>query len=306
MLMETVQTTPHRTHTHALFLAAHARCAHTFGPRLDDLFVCLKSHFITGHVFVECSFDPASSYFLITCCLILITYCLPDATDWNQKTPCATPPWGGMSGHLADPTPDTSYEPKFCIDVSSEHTPINLPDSNRNFPHENDATIVATTEDLDLSRHSKTSSSSQHTAASRVPTLLKLVSLGTSLTKVSADYDSVASLTGIKETCADVDRETVVSNLFGSQNVVQTLKDRQNLHNIFERKAELAVRGEKLAQQRFFEAEADVEVKHWEKRNSDMALYKVNQEFGSQRFQLQQANRWADQAQKQARTENWK
>ena len=39
-----------------------------------------------------------------------------------------------------------------------------------------------------------------------------------------------------------------------------------------------------------------MEVKHWEKRNSDMALCEVNQEFESQRFQLQQANRWADQA----------
>ena len=37
-----------------------------------------------------------------------------------------------------------------------------------------------------------------------------------------------------------------------------------------------------------------MEVKHWEKRNSGMALY----EFESQRFQLHQANRWADQAQK--------
>ena len=31
-----------------------------------------------------------------------------------------------------------------------------------------------------------------------------------------ADYDSVASRTGIKETCADTDRETVVSSLFES------------------------------------------------------------------------------------------
>ena len=46
-----------------------------------------------------------------------------------------------------------------------------------------------------------------------------------------------------------MDRETVVSSLFVSkrdrdQNVVQTLKDRQNLHTILERKAEFAVRGE--------------------------------------------------------------
>ena len=57
------------------------------------------------------------------------------------------------------------------------------------------------------------------------------------------------------------------------QNVVQTLKDRQNIHKILEVKADLAVRGEKLAKQRLFEAEADVEVKHWEKKHSDMALF---------------------------------
>ena len=45
---------------------------------------------------------------------------------------------------------------------------------------------------------------------------------------------------------------------------------------ILEREAELIARGEKLAQQRFFEAETEVEVKHWEKRNSDIALYEIN------------------------------
>ena len=144
-------------------------------------------------------------------------------------------------------------------------------------------------------------------AASRVTTLLNLGSLGTSLTKVSADYDSVASRTGIKETCADMDRETVVSRLFGSaskgerdrdQNVLKTLRDRPNLHKILERKAELAVRREKLAQQRLCEAEADVEVKHWEKRNWDIALCEINQEFEPQRLQLRQASQSADQAQR--------
>ena len=205
--------------------------------------------------------------------------------------------------HL-DPTPNTSYEPKFCIDVSSEHTPINLPTKDIGFQQEYDATIAAS-EDHHLPRHSRASSSSQHTAASTVPTLLKLGSLGTGLKKLSADYDSVASRTSIKETCVDMDNETVVSSIFESvvkrdrdQHVVQTLKDSQNLHNILERKAELGVRGEKLAEQRLYEAEADVEVKHWEQRNSDIALYEISQEFESQRLQLQQANQWADQAQR--------
>ena len=71
------------------------------------------------------------------------------------------------------------------------------------------------------------------------------------------------------------------------------------LHKFLERKAELDARGEKLAQQRLFEADADVEVKHWEKRNSDIAIYEINQEFESQRSQPQQANQWADQAQRE-------
>ena len=74
-----------------------------------------------------------------------------------------------------------------------------------------------------------------------------------------ADCGSVACRTGIKEICADMDRDTVVSSLLGSvskgtrdrdQNVVQTLGDRQSLHKILERKAELAVRGHKSAQKR--------------------------------------------------------
>ena len=53
-----------------------------------------------------------------------------------------------------------------------------------------------------------------------------------------------------------------------------------------------------MAQQRLYEAEADVVVKHWEKRNADTALYETHQELESQRLQLQQANQWADQAQR--------
>ena len=204
-----------------------------------------------------------------------------------RLNPCVTALGDGPSGHLAGSIPNKGYEPKFCIDVSSEHTPINSP--NRNMSSSRSTT-------RNLLQHSVASRSSQHTAASTVPTL------GTSLTKVLADCDSVASRASIMETCADMNRETVVSSVLGSvskgkrdrdQNVVQTLRDRQNLHKNLERKAELAVRREKLDQQRKNEAEADVELKHWEKRNSDIALYEIKQEFESQRLQLQQTNHWA-------------
>ena len=54
-----------------------------------------------------------------------------------------------------------------------------------------------------------------------------------------------------------------------------------------------------MAQERLYDAEADVEVKQWEKTNSDTALCEINQEFESQRLQLQQANQWADHAQRE-------
>ena len=80
---------------------------------------------------------------------------------------------------------------------------------------------------------------------------------------------------------------------------MQTLKDRQNLHKFLERKAELAVRGEESAQKIVPEAEAEMEIRIWEKRNSDNALCETHQELESQRLQLQQANQWADQAQRE-------
>ena len=53
-----------------------------------------------------------------------------------------------------------------------------------------------------------------------------------------------------------------------------------------------------MAQQKLYETEAEVEARNWETGNSDTALQKINQEFESQRFQPQQENRRADQAQR--------
>ena len=93
----------------------------------------------------------------------------------------------------------------FCIDVSSEHTPINLPRKS-SFQLESDATIAT------LPRHSGALSSSRHTAASTVPTLLKLGSFGTGPKKLVADYDSVAnSFSSTRKLVADADHETLVS-----------------------------------------------------------------------------------------------
>ena len=42
-----------------------------------------------------------------------------------------------------------------------------------------------------------------------------------------------------------------------------------------------------------------MKIRNWEKRNSDIALYETHQELESQRLQLQQANQWAEQAQRE-------
>ena len=71
-------------------------------------------------------------------------------------------------------------------------------------------------------------------------------SVGTCSSKLVADYGAVVSRTCIKETCADMDLETVVSKKKRDrdQNVLQSWRDRQHLHKFRERKAELAGKGE--------------------------------------------------------------
>ena len=48
-----------------------------------------------------------------------------------------------------------------------------------------------------------------------------------------------------------------------------------------------------MVQREFVEAEAGVEARNSEKRNSEFAIREINQEFESQRLQLHQASRWA-------------
>ena len=96
-----------------------------------------------------------------------------------------------------------------------------------------------------------------------------------------ADHETVAS---IEESVSREKRDRYL-------NVAQTLKDRQHLQNFLEQKAELAVRGDNAAQKRLSEAEADMEIRNWEKRNSDIALHESHQELESQRLQIQQAQR---------------
>ena len=64
-------------------------------------------------------------------------------------------------------------------------------------------------------------------------------------------------------------------------------------------KAQLAVLGENAAQRKLTEAECDMEINEWERRDSEFALYESQCELESQRHQLRQASQWADQAQRE-------
>ena len=173
-------------------------------------------------------------------------------------------------------------------------TPINLRDS---FPCRNDATIISAAEDPEVP-HSGASRSSKQTAASRLPTMLG--SLGASLWKQRPDsVDSRASIQAL-----NVDRECVVSTVFSShfkgkdrdQNVVHSSTDR-NLQTTLDPKVDSAVRGERMAQPKLYEADAEVEAGNWHRFSWDQSRIWISTISAT----------WADQAQrtKSACMENW-
>ena len=105
-----------------------------------------------------------------------------------------------------------------------------------------------------------------------------------------------------------LDSESVATTIFESQSkrkrdqdtdVLHSLKDRENLQQILGRKIDSAVRREMVAQQKLHETETEVEARHWGKRDI-FCLFKrsIIQDFESQRFQLHQASRWAEQGQR--------
>ena len=117
----------------------------------------------------------------------------------------------------------------------------------------------------------------------------------------------VSSRTGLQEIGAVSDREFVATTIFSplskgkrdrDTNVVHLLKRQKISKKNLERKVDSVVRGEMMAQQKLYEAEAEVDMRNWSRRNSDFAFLEINQEFESQRFQLHQASRWADQVQR--------
>ena len=190
---------------------------------------------------------------------------------WQWTKP-PVPPLTGV-GCLADwlNRPKTQVTSPTCTVTWTRHTPINFPDS---FQCRDDATIISAADPEVL--YSGASCSSKQTAANRVPTISG--SWGASFWKQRPEL--VDSRASIQATGANVERESVDSTVFRSpskekrdrdQNVVHSSRD-SNLQKILGRKVDSAVRGEIMAQQRLYEAEAEVEARTWAKRNCDVAF----------------------------------
>ena len=87
----------------------------------------------------------------------------------------ATSLLSGQSGFLAETTLDTGCEPKICVDVSGEHTPIHFPFRDNIFNQEDDLTnLVANPEDFDRFPQQTENSRSNYPAATTVLALLNL------------------------------------------------------------------------------------------------------------------------------------
>ena len=289
------QTTPHRTHTRALSRCArsHARCDHTFGSRLDELFVCLKKSL---HWSCLCwmFFRPRFRLFFSSFTASLTpSAASPAPLTGIRLNPCATPPWGGPSG------PNTGYEPKFCIDVSSEHTPINFPTKNMSFQQEYDVTITAF-EDLDLPRHSRASSSCQHTRQqAEVPLCWNWVHWRLAsencrrimnLLQVGLDMDHVQVFWGLCERGREIETKTLCKHWKTGENSTNSLNEKLKWP-CSERNWLSKVYTELRQTWR-----SNIQKK--KKRKYVYIFDEVNQEFESQRLQLQQANQRACQAQR--------
>ena len=64
-----------------------------------------------------------------------------------------------------------------------------------------------------------------------------------------------------------------------SESISQSMRDRDNLLRIQEKKTELATQGENEAPRKLSEIEADVEIRKWEQRNSEIALFESDREL---------------------------
>ena len=180
--------------------------------------------------------------------------------------------------------------PRRYIDVSSEHTPINYPSKRNSFNIETDdlPTTVAASENSDgFPQRAAASGSSQYVPASEVNSWPG-ADMWPSTRKLVRGNDSISSVEGtLSRGRRDRDLESA-----------QTLSERRNLHVTGSRKLNWLFK-ENTQLRKMSEAEADMDKRNWEQRNSYIYLCETNGELKSQRLELYQANQWAAQAQRE-------
>ena len=119
--------------------------------------------------------------------------------------------------------------------------------------------------------------------------------------------DHVSGRPGLQESGAISDRESCATAIFSlllkgerdrDTSVMHSMKDRENLVNNPRTESWLGLPRRDDVSAKLVWSWGWVEARNWEKRNSDFPLKEISQEFESQRFQLHQASRWVDQAQR--------
>ena len=246
-----------------------------------DFSIFIFLYFIFSFIFIF-------SKFLSTCYLTDATDYITDATDWNQIKPPVQLRLGMDCLAIWLVRTQTQV-------MSPSSASMSLASARRStFRPE---TLVSC------------SSTTLRSPPGRVPPLLKLCSLGASLTKMGADSDSLPGRTSIKETCADIDRETVVSSLFGSMSrrreiVIKTLCKHRETGKISTKPLNGRLnwsREEKNWLSKDFSKLRQTWRSSTGRREIQILFF-----MRSQRLQLQLANQWADQAQRDKNKFVWR
>ena len=189
-----------------------------------------------------------------------------------RRTLCATPPGGMLFGHLADrlEAQDLHQRQQWA------HTDQSLLEEKQRQPWE---WLYHHNRSLRERRRFSSASGSQRWPAARISKCAKPMA---SRRSVVQHWETSPRHRVNFKYCRTWSRGTRDRDLES----VQTLSEWRTKSPCGE--------GESAALRRLPEAEAEMNIRNWEHRISDIALFETNRELESQWFQLLQAGRWAD------------
>ena len=212
---------------------------------------------------------------------------------------------GGLCfGRLAEQSPLTDVEPKSLTEVSSEHTPINLPSRKGSLDTNLDdlATTLDASEVYDTTDVGRLTSPlfSQEREVSANPFSFSCSQTRSSVEKSMRDVEPFSSygkpllkgrrnreLESVQD--AQMERERILSK-------------RRDIHDFLEKKADHAFQGECAAQTRLSEALSELDRREWRMRNADFAHHETGMQLQSHKMELYQANQLTDQTRSE---ESW-